>query len=83
VGDLTDVSAYTTTPLGKVSSNWVRDHDTFTLDVTVPVGSTATVLVPVAEGASVSEQGGATYVETSDGYATFEVGSGDYTFTTG
>ncbi|MDQ7909030.1 family 78 glycoside hydrolase catalytic domain [Phytohabitans sp. ZYX-F-186] len=80
VGDLTDASAYVTSPLGTVSSSWTRTAKAFTLKVEVPVGATAEVLVPVGAGQSVSGSGGAKLKKVKDGYATFTVGSGDYTF---
>jgi alpha-L-rhamnosidase len=82
VGDLTSASAYVTSPYGKVSSSWTRHGTAFTLQVHVPVGATATIEVPVAKGASVSQDGGAIPSGTSDGYAAFTAGSGSYTFST-
>jgi alpha-L-rhamnosidase len=46
VGDLTSVSARYRTPRGTVVSEWVRAGSKVTLDVTVPVGTTATVRLP-------------------------------------
>jgi alpha-L-rhamnosidase len=46
VGDLTHVVGRYTTPHGTVSSEWQRSGRTVTLDVSVPVGSTATVRLP-------------------------------------
>lgn len=46
VGDLKYVSASTETLYGKVSVNWIRENDTFTLKVLIPVGCTAQVLLP-------------------------------------
>jgi len=73
-------SAFVTSPYGKVSSSWTRHGTSFTLQVHVPVGATATILVPVAQGASVSQDGGAIPSGTSEGYAAFTAGS--YTFST-
>ncbi|GAA2026694.1 hypothetical protein GCM10009819_07400 [Agromyces tropicus] len=82
VGDLTTASATTTTPLGELSSSWEIVDGRFVLKVSVPVGSSGTVLVPVQAGAAVEQTGGASASGVEDGYAAFEVGSGEYTFTT-
>jgi alpha-L-rhamnosidase len=55
----------------------------FTLRVTVPVGATGEVFVPVREGNGVAAPAGATFVGTRDGYAGYRVGSGTYEFRTG
>ena len=80
VGDLTSASAYQATPLGQVSSGWRRSGHEFDLTVRIPVGATAQILVPAAAPASVLAFGGATFVGTQDGYATYSAGSGTYTF---
>ncbi|MET7397037.1 family 78 glycoside hydrolase catalytic domain [Dactylosporangium sp. NPDC005572] len=81
VPGMTHASAYLTSPLGKVSSAWTRTDRTFTLRVHVPVGATADVLLPIADGQTASATGGAKALHIRDGYATYRVGSGDYTFT--
>ena len=59
-----------------------------TYRVTIPANTSATLRLPVGDGLYVYESGevaeeaeGVTYVETADGYATYEVGSGSYLFT--
>ena len=79
--------ATTQTPYGAVTSDWRHDDGDLTLDVTIPVGSTATVVVPAENAASVVESGGlasaapgvrdATY---ADGALSLTVGSGQYSF---
>lgn len=81
IGDLTEASASIQTVMGTVSSEWMLDGDDLTLSVKVPVGSTATVMVPVADGQSVKAPKGATAGDVADGYASFTVGSGSYDFT--
>ncbi|MEE6294487.1 family 78 glycoside hydrolase catalytic domain [Georgenia wangjunii] len=86
VGGMTHAAASTTTPYGPVDVAWERDGDELTLTVHVPVGTTAEVSVPVAEGQVVREGGEADGVEalgTADGAARFRVGSGDYVFRAG
>ncbi|MCV2395409.1 glycoside hydrolase family 78 protein [Actinotalea sp. M2MS4P-6] len=83
VGDLTEASASIQTVIGEVSSAWTLAGDELTLTVEVPVGSTATVMVPVADGRSVHAPRGAVAGAVADGYAAFTVGSGEYTFVAG
>ena len=80
VGALRHASARVTTPLGKVSSSWKRSGGRLELDVHIPVGATAKVLVPLDGGQTARAEGGRRPTKISDGYATFEVGAGDYTF---
>ncbi|HWO65128.1 MAG TPA: family 78 glycoside hydrolase catalytic domain [Umezawaea sp.] len=80
VGDLKRASAEVTSPLGLVRSAWTRDGDRFTLRVTVPVGATGEVLVPVRDGRRVTAPTGAAFENTRNGYATYRVGSGTYEF---
>jgi len=86
-GDLTSVSARIRTVRGDVASAWSRTSDAFDLDVTVPVGATATISIPAASGLAVTESGrpaaeapGVTFVRDVDGRAVFSVGSGTYRF---
>ncbi len=87
-GDLTSASARVRTVRGDVSSSWRRPADqSFALDVTVPVGATATVSVPAPSRWAVTESGvraekapGVTFVRYRDGRAVFAVGSGNYRF---
>ncbi|MFF7158010.1 family 78 glycoside hydrolase catalytic domain [Streptomyces sp. NPDC008139] len=80
VGDLTDASAHVESPLGRVASSWTLDHGRFTLRATVPVGATAQILVPARTRAAVHAPSDARFTGLKDGYATYEVGSGDYVF---
>jgi alpha-L-rhamnosidase len=45
-GDLTFVKASHQTPYGAIVSSWKRDGGTFTLDVTIPPNTSATVTLP-------------------------------------
>ena len=87
VGDLERARATYRTPYGEAESAWSRDGDALTLEVAVPVGTTATVHVPTAGGA-VREGGaeaasapGVTAVGVEGGRAVFTVEPGRYTFT--
>ncbi|KAA1420726.1 Bacterial alpha-L-rhamnosidase [Mumia zhuanghuii] len=79
--------ASTKTPYGQVSSSWRRSGNRLTLDVDVPVGSTATVRVPAANAGAVTEGGrpvagadGVHDVAYDDGDVVVEIGSGAYSF---
>ncbi|WP_411101008.1 family 78 glycoside hydrolase catalytic domain [Streptomyces sp. x-45] len=75
------------TPYGTVRSAWDTKAGPMTLDVTVPVNTTAEVRIPAANRWAVTEGGkpigevdGVRYVEEADGDVVLEVGSGDYAF---
>jgi alpha-L-rhamnosidase len=66
-----------------VRSAWTRDRNRFTLRVSVPVGATGEVFVPVRQGDNVAAPVGATWQDTRNGYARYQVGSGTYEFRAG
>ncbi|HEX4141826.1 MAG TPA: glycoside hydrolase family 78 protein [Candidatus Methylacidiphilales bacterium] len=73
---------------GKIATKWSVDGKAFTLDVTVPLNTTATVVLPTTDAASVSEGGQPVAgnadipraVDSTEPSA-FTVGSGKYHFT--
>ncbi|MFF7158431.1 family 78 glycoside hydrolase catalytic domain [Streptomyces sp. NPDC008139] len=71
------------TPLGTVASSWTVANGRTTLDVTVPVGSTATVHVPLpdARHPRVEATHGARLLHSDDGEAVYTIGSGHWRFT--
>jgi alpha-L-rhamnosidase len=88
-GDLKWVRARTVSPHGPIVVEWHKDGAEFTLKLTVPPNSTATVWVPASDAAAVTESGtpaakaeGVRFVEMREGCALFEVGSGVYEFGT-
>ncbi|WP_042405030.1 family 78 glycoside hydrolase catalytic domain [Streptacidiphilus carbonis] len=97
VGALTSASAQQQTVRGTVVSSWQRNGSTLTYHAVVPVGSTATIRLPLLGGAqSTVREGGRTLyaaghreqadpglaVGTADDQMlTLTAGSGDYTFT--
>ena len=83
VGDLRNASAEVESPPGKVRSAWTRDRNRFTLRVSVPVGATGEVFVPVRQGDKVTAPAGARWEDTRNGYARYQVGSGTYEFRAG
>jgi alpha-L-rhamnosidase len=87
VGDLTFVSAAHRCPYGEIESRWQRTADSFTWRFTVPPNTTATVYVPAAEAASVTENGQPAaksphiaLLRTDRGCAVYQVPSGRYEF---
>jgi alpha-L-rhamnosidase len=73
---------------GRITSQWSRGEDGFRLSVVIPANTVATVCVPTQDPASVREGGqqvegvvGVKFLRQEKGYAVFEVGSGQYVFT--
>ena len=97
VGDLTSAAGTEQTVRGTVRSAWQRNGNTLTYHATVPVGTTATIRLPLLGGnqSTVRESGRTVFaaghsaqsdpglhVGGADGQAlTLTAGSGDYTFT--
>ncbi len=72
---------------GKIVSDWKIRGDTFTLNVTIPANTTATVYLPAGDIKSVTEGGkpavnaeAVTLLRMEDDGAVFAVGSGSYRF---
>jgi alpha-L-rhamnosidase len=87
VDDLTDVTYSNRTPYGQAGISWQQDGNSFEMQVTVPVGSEATVCVPAASvqnvlesGTSVQSATAVDFIKMQDGYAVFLLGSGAYHF---
>lgn len=86
-GGLTHVDAALTTMYGDVGSAWRLEDGRFTLNVTVPPNTRATVRLPGAVLAQVAESGsaldaagGIAQARQDDGAVVVEVGSGTYAF---
>ncbi|MFO1487945.1 MAG: family 78 glycoside hydrolase catalytic domain [Verrucomicrobiota bacterium] len=87
VGDLKWAKASYNSVRGKIVSGWKRDPDKFTLNVTIPANTTATVHLPAASAEGVRENGrpvtggkGVTFLRMENGRAVYAVGSGSYVF---
>ena len=87
VNEISYASYSNNTQFGKCAISWKKENGKFTMDITVPVGSTATAFVPAADIKSVTESGteikkaaGVKYERMENGYAVFSVGSGHYKF---
>ena len=85
---ITSAEADFASDYGSIKAEWECDGGKeMTYRVTIPANTSATLRLPVGDGLYVYESGevaeeaeGVTYVETADGYATYEVGSGSYLF---
>ncbi len=89
LGDLTWVECHHDSMHGRIVSNWKRDGDKLTMDVTIPPNTTATVHVPAQAADAVMEGGqpaaqsdGVKFLRMEKGAAVFETGSGTYEFLT-
>jgi alpha-L-rhamnosidase len=86
-GDLTFVNGAHQSPYGPISTAWKRDAGQFELNVAIPPNTTATVWVPAADPADVTESGrpalqshGVKLLRAEPNAAVFEVESGNYIF---
>lgn len=87
VGDIEWVKGSYKTISGLISVDWRRDNDIFTLNVSIPANTTATVYVPTNNVESVTESGkrpeesvGVKFLHVEKGKAVYEIGSGEYEF---
>jgi alpha-L-rhamnosidase len=87
VGDVTWVKSHHDSLYGRIVSNWKREGEKLTMDVTIPPNSTATVFVPAKDAASVTESGkpvgeavGVKFLRMENHAAIYAVGSGNYQF---
>ena len=89
-GGLTAATASYESIRGRIASAWTLKDGRFTLDITIPASVTATVYVPAADAAGVTESGkpaasaeGVKLLRVEGGEAVFAVQSGKYTFAVG
>ena len=74
------------TSFGMAGIRWKNQSDQFSMEVTVPVGSSATVFVPASGLEKVQESGDrpdkdeVRFIRMEEGYAVFSVESGKYRF---
>ncbi|MCB1126319.1 MAG: family 78 glycoside hydrolase catalytic domain, partial [Verrucomicrobiae bacterium] len=88
VGDLKFVQSSFASPHGMIRSYWRRNGERLEWHVTVPPNVTARVSVPAAKDVEVLEGGkaaggqpGVRFLGWADGRADFDIGSGEYRFT--
>jgi alpha-L-rhamnosidase len=87
VGDLTGANVAYESPYGRIVSNWKREGDKVSMEVTIPPNTTATVYVPATDAAAVTESGkpvaksdGVNFLRMENNAAVYVVGSGTYQF---
>jgi alpha-L-rhamnosidase len=87
VGDLKWVECSYDSLYGQIISNWKRDEQKLTMNVTIPPNTTATVFVPAKDESSVTESGkpasevaGVKFLRMENNAAVYAVGSGNYQF---
>ncbi|MEN8191631.1 MAG: family 78 glycoside hydrolase catalytic domain [Bacteroidota bacterium] len=88
LGDLKYVTAAYNSIYGEIKSHWRLEENKFNWDITIPANTTAKVYVPTLEKEDVyegnklaSKSNDLVFIGWEDNYAVFEVGSGDYSFT--
>jgi alpha-L-rhamnosidase len=74
---------------GPIETRWIKEGGRFRLQVAIPANTTATVIVPKADGSSILESGlpagkapGVQFIRREAGATVFEVASGTYDFET-
>ena len=89
VSGLTWVKSHHDSPYGRIVSNWKREGEQLTMEVTIPVNTTATVYIPTKDNNSVTESGkpasqskGVKFLRMEGKAAVYEIGSGHYVFNT-
>ena len=87
VGDVTWAKATYHSANGTIASSWKRAGERFTLELTIPPNTTATVYIPAKDATSLTESGaaiaearGVRDVHMEQGTALCEVVSGRYAF---
>ena len=85
---ITEVDADFASDYGQIKAEWQCDGTKeMTYQITIPANTSATLRLPagdglyIYEGAKLAEEAdGVQYIGTSEGYATYNVGSGSYVF---
>ena len=87
VNEITFTKYFNQTSYGKAGIYWKSENQQFSMHVTVPVGSEATVYVPVMKGKVITESGrlisdskDVQFLKEEEGYRVFAVKSGQYQF---
>jgi len=80
VGDVHFARGSLLTPYGLIKSAWNIKGDRFTLEVSIPVNSSAVVYLPAKEGDQIFKNGKKIAVEFNNGKGKVNIGSGTYTF---
>jgi len=81
VGNITWARAGYDSISGEIISRWKRDKEKFTLDISIPANTTATVYVPAKSAEPVKAGSGDRFLRMENGCAVYETGSGKHEFT--
>jgi len=88
IAPLTEVDANLKTYYGKISSSWKKEGEQLSIQVEVPVNTTANVYLPKNDTSSIlegkkplSSSKGMNVIGEEDGFTIVEIGSGKYNFT--
>jgi alpha-L-rhamnosidase len=79
-GDLTSVRAAHNSMYGPIISSWKRASGMFTLDVSIPPNTTATVWLPSGDAKGIAAPAGAKFLRSEGANSVYDIGSGSYTF---
>jgi alpha-L-rhamnosidase len=87
VSEISSASYSNLTPYGIASISWKKEDKTFSVNIEVPVGSTAIVHIPATDPQKIKESGKKIRMKSliklkgyRDGYAVYLIGSGKYNF---
>jgi alpha-L-rhamnosidase len=87
VDDLNRVRASYESVRGQIVSEWTKEEQKLTLNITIPPNTTATIYVPAADPQSVtegksgaSEAPGVEFLRSENGCTVYQVNSGQYVF---
>jgi alpha-L-rhamnosidase len=87
VSEISSASYSNLTPYGIASISWKKEDKIFSVNIEVPVGSTAIVHIPATDREKIKESGKKIRMKSSiklkgyrDGYAVYLIGSGKYIF---
>jgi alpha-L-rhamnosidase len=82
VDGLTYVNASYYSPHGKIQSNWKKESGQLKWDIAIPANTTAIIYIPAKNANDVkSPAEGVKFLKLENGNAIFEIGHGDYSFT--
>lgn len=87
VGDISEAKAQYQSPYGSIKSEWKMKDGDFTLNIEVPVNTSATIYLPTTKVNAITESGKAIakqkeiqFIRTEKNKSLFKIGSGVYSF---
>ena len=85
---LNEVNASYQSLYGMISSHWKKENSNLTWNITIPANTKAIIYIPATSEDDVKESASATsevegirFIKMENGNAVFEIGSGNYSFT--